>query len=220
MTQESGIPDIRERILSSASTRFTEEGFSRVTVDEIAADVGISKKTFYKHFTSKDELLTVVMDRLLEGIRSQFVSIVESDARFPGKLEALVTFLGQRLTRLSRPMMRDLQRHAPGVWARVEQFRRERIVNEFKALLLRGVDEGFVRSDLDIDLFLMAFTGAAEAVINPSVIAAHPLSVREIIRSVMTVFIRGILTGPALEEFSSVQSPPVRMQTPQLPGVS
>ncbi len=220
MTNVTDTSDIRKRLIAAASERFVEDGFSAVTVDEIAGGLGISKKTFYKHFMSKDELLLVVTDRLLEGVRSQFRSIAEADTGFPEKLEALVTFLGQRITRLSKPLMRDLQKHAPDIWARVEQFRRERILNDLRGLLLKGVREGFVRSDVDIDLFLMGFIGAAEAVLNPAVLADHPLSVREIIRAVMTVFIRGILTGPGLEEFAQVQSRNNRAEIPQLPGAS
>lgn len=210
---------IRERIIAAASERFMEEGFSPVPVEEIATGLGISKKTFYKHFKSKEELLLVVTEGFLEGIRRQFSSIVEADTTFLEKLETLVTFLGQRLTRLSRPMMRDLQRHSPQIWARVQQFRRERIANDFKGLLLRGVAEGFVRRDVNIDLFLMAFIGAVEAVVNPAVLAEQPLSVQEIIRSIMTVFIRGILTGEAAGEFTLIQSRKPGIVIPQLPGV-
>lgn len=221
MTPRPEIPDtpLKERIIVHASDRFFEEGFSHVSVEEIAGALGISKKTFYKNFGSKDELLLVVTDRLLAGIHGQVRSIVDGDAPFLEKLDALMTFLGQRLSRLSRPMMRDLQRHSPGIWARVQQFRRERISNDFKGLLLRGVAEGFVRGDVDIDLVLLAFTGAVEAVVNPAVLAEYPLPVQDVIRSIMTVFIRGILTFSAGEQFALIQSRKTRIPIPQPPGV-
>ncbi|HMK38384.1 MAG TPA: TetR/AcrR family transcriptional regulator [Bacteroidota bacterium] len=210
--------DIRERIIAAASMRFTEEGFSSVTVGEIAAGLGISKKTLYKYFSGKEEILAVVTGRLLDGIRGEFRSIVEGDSSFLVKLEMLVTFLGMRLARFSRPLLRDIQRHSPQIWDRVQQFRRDRISTDFKGLLLRGVADGFVRRDVDIDLFLMAFLGAVEAVVNPAVLAEHPLSVQEIIRSLMSVFFRGILTAGALEEFALLQSGKSSRPVTQLPG--
>jgi AcrR family transcriptional regulator len=195
------------------------EGFSRVTLGEIASGLGISKKTFYKHFRSKDELLLVVTERLLEGVRAQFRSIVEGDASFLVKLEMLVTFLGQRLSLLSRPMLRDLQRHAPGVWERLQQFRRERISNDFKGLLLRGVAEGYVRPDVDIDLFLLAFIGAVEAVVNPAVLSEQTMSVQDVIRSIISLFFRGVLTPGAGEEFARLRSGKSGVSVPQSPGV-
>jgi AcrR family transcriptional regulator len=221
MISPTETPDwpLRERIIVHASDRFFEEGFSHVPVEEIAAALGISKKTFYKHFGSKDELLLLVTERLMAGIHAQFRSIVGGETTFLEKLDSLITFIGQKLTRLSRPMMRDLQRHSPGIWARVEEFRRERISNDFKGLLLRGVAGGYVREDVDIDLFLLAFTGAVEAVVNPAVLADYPLPVRDVVRSIMTVFIRGILTTSAGEEFMLIQSRKTRTPIPQLPGV-
>ena len=220
MSTDNTLPDIRERIIASASVRFMEEGFSPVPVEEIAGSLGISKKTFYKHFASKDELLLVVTDRLLAEVHAEFRAIVEADTGFLEKFETLVTFLGQRLTQLSRPMMRDLQRHSPSLWARVQKFRRERISTDFRGLLLGGVAGGYVRGDVDIDLFLMAFIGAVEAVVNPGVLAGHPLSVREIIRSIMTVFLRGILTDSALEEYARRHARSGANRISQLPGVS
>jgi AcrR family transcriptional regulator len=211
--------DLRDRILAAATGRFMEEGFSSVPLGELASGLGISKKTFYKHFTSKDELLLVVMDRLLEGVRGQIGSIVEGDASFLVKLETLVSFLGARLSQLSRPMLRDLERRAPGLWERLQQFRRERISNDFKGLLLRGVAEGYVRPDVDIDLFLLAFIGAVEAVVNPAVLAEQTMSVQDVIRSIMTLFFRGVLTTGAGEEFARLRSGKSGVSVPQSPGV-
>jgi AcrR family transcriptional regulator len=53
----------RERILSAAYRLFYKEGFARVSVDAIAAAAGVTKRTLYNHFTSKDELLAAVLDR-------------------------------------------------------------------------------------------------------------------------------------------------------------
>lgn len=184
----------KERLIVAASERFLHEGFSNVSIAEIASDLGMSKKTFYKYFRGKEDLLRVVMDRLLTAIAGELLSIVDGDAPFPEKLDQLMTFLGQRLTLLSRPMLRDLQRHSPAVWEHVQQFRRERISREFRSLISRGVAEGYVRTDIDIDLFLMTFIGAVEAVVNPAFLAREPFSVGDVIRSIKTIFFQGILS--------------------------
>ncbi|SES37279.1 transcriptional regulator, TetR family [Lentzea xinjiangensis] len=55
--------DTRSRLVAHATNLFHREGFHAVGVDRLAADLGISKKTLYKQFRSKDELLTEVLDR-------------------------------------------------------------------------------------------------------------------------------------------------------------
>ena len=52
----------RRRILDSAYELFYRKGFSRVGVDEIAAFAGVTKRSLYYHFKSKDELLASVLD--------------------------------------------------------------------------------------------------------------------------------------------------------------
>ena len=74
MTESAAVEDVRERIISVSSERFIEEGFSSVPVEEIAAALGMSKKTFYKHFASKDDLL-------LESLREAFREIVDTWVR-------------------------------------------------------------------------------------------------------------------------------------------
>jgi len=197
----------RELIITAATERFLEEGFSSVSVADIASRVGMSKKTLYVHFAGgKEEILRAVMDRILEEIRSELQSIVDGPGGFLGKLDRLMTFLGRRLTLLNRPIMRDFRRHTPAIWQRIEKFRRERLSNEFRSLICRGMEEGYVRGDIDIDLFLRTFIGAVEAVVNPGFLADAPYSASEVIRSIKTIFFQGILTDSAAAALARLQS--------------
>src|SRR5215216_6135990 len=69
------IPDpatarIRHRILAQARTDFFAHGYSRLTMDELATELGMSKKTLYVHFAGKDEIITAVIDHLATEIRA------------------------------------------------------------------------------------------------------------------------------------------------------
>lgn len=55
-----------DAIVSSVNRLLAEKGFDLMTVDEVAADVGIAKASLYKHFTSKEELAAAAMIRILE----------------------------------------------------------------------------------------------------------------------------------------------------------
>jgi AcrR family transcriptional regulator len=60
--------ETRQRILSTAQQIFLKTGFSKVTMDELANELGMSKKTLYKHFSSKEDLLKVIMTEFRCGI--------------------------------------------------------------------------------------------------------------------------------------------------------
>jgi AcrR family transcriptional regulator len=196
---------VKERILTFASERFFQEGFSKVSVDDLASELVISKKTFYRFFGSKEDLLIQIMDRLVAGVRARFIKILDSDRDFVEKLGEVMTFLGQEVGRLGKPLQADLQRHAPEVWKRIENFRHERITQNFSLLLEQGMDEGFVRKDVNKKIALLSFLGAVENIIRPSVLVNESFSAREALEGIMAIFFHGILTEEAESKLNDIQ---------------
>jgi AcrR family transcriptional regulator len=68
--------DTRQRLIESARERFYRDGFRNVGVDQILADVGISRTAFYKHFESKDDLMLEVLEGLNRWIQDQFREMI------------------------------------------------------------------------------------------------------------------------------------------------
>ena len=60
----------KEKIFSVCEERFFREGFASVSVDEISTNLAMSKKTFYKHFASKEDLVQQIMERFMGTVRS------------------------------------------------------------------------------------------------------------------------------------------------------
>jgi AcrR family transcriptional regulator len=205
IAHERGREPIKERILTLASERFLQEGFSKVSVNDLTSELVISKKTFYKFFGSKEDLLVQVMDRFLAGVRTRFTKILDSERNFVEKLGDVMTFLGQEIGRLGKPLQADLQRHAPEVWRRIENFRRERITQNFSLLLEQGMDEGFVRKDLNKTIALLSFLGAVENIVRPSVLVNESFSAREALQGITAIVFHGILTEEAERKLHDVQ---------------
>jgi AcrR family transcriptional regulator len=187
----------KERILLSASERFLKEGFVHVSVDELAADLGMSKKTLYKHFESKDALFEQFIDRMTGELHRQIRAITELDSPFIEKIDRFMRLLAETAGRMGKPLMRDMQRHKPEIWNRVENFRRERIRENFRGMLSHGVAEGYIRPDLNADLIVLCFLATVESVINPGVLVTHSFSTREAIQGVLRIYFHGILTEDA-----------------------
>ena len=72
MTAQAGKPDMKERILETADRLFYLRGIRAVGVDTIAAEIGISKRTLYNHFPSKDALISAYLAR-------RFIAVPPSD---------------------------------------------------------------------------------------------------------------------------------------------
>jgi len=199
---------LKERILSAAFDRFRTDGFARVSIDDIASSLVMSKKTFYKFFASKDDLIEQLVDRLLADVKAHVERIVSSDQTFVAKLSALLSYLGSLPAHAGLPMLNDLQRHAPHLWKRVEQFRLQRIPDIFSRLLKQGIREGHVRPDLHQRIFLLSYMAAVQLIMQPSVLANESFSAREAISGIMELFFKGALTDRGRKQLAKVQIHP------------
>ena len=59
-------PETTAKILDAASALFWRQGFARVSMDEVAARAGVTKRTLYQHFRSKDDLMAAALSRTSE----------------------------------------------------------------------------------------------------------------------------------------------------------
>lgn len=194
----------KDRILERAREKFMGVGFSKVSVDELVRDLGMSKKTFYKHYASKEELIGQVIDRTVLKARSGVANIVSADADFVMKLNMLLEFLGKTLLQFSRPFLEDLRRNFPDLWKRIEEMRRDTILKNFSNLFSQGAREGVFREDVNQQVLLLTFLSAVEGVINPLVLTQAAFSADQALHSIMNIIYEGVLTNEAREHYRSV----------------
>jgi AcrR family transcriptional regulator len=194
----------RARIIAAARELFFHRGFVRVTADDIAAELGISKATLYREFRSKEDILLAVVRGFMAEITG-CVDILIKDEKlsFVERLAALFSLVGSRISQLGPLFLRDIQKNAPAVWKEVQEFRRDKIIINFKMVLSAGYDQGLFRGDLDADLLMQMFLRLVEEFVNPAEILRSRRSPAETFESVIKVFFQGILTDKGRLDFSA-----------------
>jgi len=195
------IVEEKDRIVESASEKFLSQGISKVTLNEIAADLRMSKKTVYKFFPSKDELLRSIVHMMMGRMERQIDAIVSSSKPFPEKMTELMAFAGKFVGRLSTQFIRDMERFAPALWKEVETFRRERIFSRLEKMFVQAKQEGFFRSDLDHTLFMLIFLHAMQGIMNPTTLSQHSFSAQQAFKGIFKILFEGALTDNARKEF-------------------
>ncbi len=194
---------LRARIVEQAGPLFLSRGFVRVTSDEIASRLGISKATLYKAFPGKEAILREVVRGYMADIQAGVETLIGDRALgFVEKLVALLSFLSGRLARFGPVLARDLQRSAPRLWKEIEEFRRDKILRNFRVILEDGRREGCFRDDVDLDLLLAMFLDLVQQFISPAAILRTGRSPAETFQSVVKVFFQGILTAKGREDLS------------------
>src|SRR5262249_25167414 len=114
------------RIVEAARRDFFAHGFRGVTMDDLAAALGMSKKTLYAHFPSKKAVLEAMLVEKFRDLETEVARITaESSTDFATGLERLLACLQRHAGEIQPPFVRDMQREAPGLFKVVERRRRE-----------------------------------------------------------------------------------------------
>lgn len=216
--RSNGLAGLRQRIVEEAGALFLSRGFVRVTSAEIASRLGISKATLYQAFPGKEAILREVVRGVMTDILAGVERLLgDGSLGFVEKTAALLSYLVTQLSRFEPGLLRDLQRSAPEVWREMEEFRRDKILRNFRTILEDGRRQGCFRDDVDLDLLLAMFLDLVQRFINPSAIMRSGRSPAETFQSVVKVFFQGILTAEGRKGFSV--RPPVPFE-PRKEGVS
>jgi AcrR family transcriptional regulator len=190
--------EIKDRIIQAAFKHFFLHGFSKVTMDEIASSVGMSKKTIYKFYPSKTELLCAVSDGMLFEAEAGIRNIIQNPKTdFLEKIKAMVTFVGIHLSKLSKPLVDDIRLNAPQLWKKISDFRTKNIYENFSSLIREGIQKKMLRDDVDENLFLLIYAKIIEDVINPEILSQLPLSAIQLYENIVKIVFEGILTEEA-----------------------
>ena len=176
-------------------------GFSKVTMDELVRQLGISKKTMYQHFRSKDELLEAVVEWQIIEISGKVKTIMDAPGDFAGKLLGLWTLIGTMLSRFSKQMQDDLRRFRPDLWQRIDEIRRKNVRANFTHLIEDGIRMNFIRPDVDKEILMLIFLNSVSGILNPEVLVEQPFTAEQAFKTIFRVLLDGVLTDKAREHF-------------------
>jgi AcrR family transcriptional regulator len=202
MKRASVAPPLRRRILERAAPLLFARGFSKLTMDELAAELGISKRTLYQHFASKQQLLSEVLAGMMRSTAAAAERLIKDPAAdFWTKLTGLLALLTGRLSQLSPAFLGDLERNAPDLWREIDDFRRGKINDNFLRLYRSGVRQGMVRDDIDPRLLLLLYATLVQQLVNPRTAARLGRGPDEVLDAVARVFFAGVLTDRARAKY-------------------
>lgn len=198
--------EIRNRILEVAEKQFFKFGFTKVTVSEIASELGMSKKTLYKHFPRKDTLLREVIESMMRETVTWVSSLMRDDTiDFLDKLRQLMKLLGEQISRIGRLLIQDVRKNLPQIWKEIDELRTKIILVNFGNLLNEGVRRGAFRTDINQQLLMLMYSNTVQNIMNPEVLSQHPFSASDAFEAIIKVFFEGILTDKGRAKYFADQ---------------
>ena len=149
------LPAEAQRLVEAARAHFFRHGFRSVTMDDLADELAISKKTLYAHFPSKIALLEAVLADKFASIGAKLEQITrEHPHDFSAALHELLASTQRELDEIKPPFIRDMQQKTPELFKMVERRRAELIERFFGKLFAEGQQAGMVRKDIPAKLMI------------------------------------------------------------------
>jgi AcrR family transcriptional regulator len=196
---------VPHRILEQARLHFFEHGYSAFTMDGLAAELGMSKKTLYVHFTGKDEIVRAVINGLGREIRADAETLLhDRHLTFAEKLRGFVEGMVARMASLHPDTIRDLQRFAPELYRLVEEMRGKNIPYVFGRFVEEGQLSGDVRTDLNAAFAIEFYLHAMQGLLHPSSLERLRLHPREVIAGAIDLFFGGLLTSTGRKDYEKL----------------
>lgn len=189
------------RIVRQARAHFFEHGYSQCTMDELAAELGMSKKTLYVHFASKEALMAAVIDDLGREIRGSADALFANrQLNFAEKLRGFAEGMVERLAKTNPRLLRDLQRFAPELFRRLVEVREKNIPYIFGRFIEEGQLAGMVRTDVRTDFAVAFFISAMNGLVQPATMDRLDLGPRDIAPRAIELLFGGLLTPAGRKE--------------------
>jgi len=182
-----------EKILRYAQEKFHKEGFYKTSMDEIAKDLQISKKTIYKYYPSKEKLVEHVVTDGLTCDSTDIDAIVNSDENVVIKFVKITNLNCQRIGRFSEKYFRDLQVHTPHVWQLVDEFRIKKIRQTLVKLIEQGKEDKLVEN-YPVEIIITAMVATIRTVMTAEFTSTTNLTLQEAFRHTIDMLMNGMLT--------------------------
>lgn len=187
--------ETRRRIVATAQERFMTSGFSNATMDDIARDLGMSKKTLYEFFPGKKELLRATNRLKNETCELEFRAIASEEKDFFARARRTFGYIARLYSRLTPAYLTDIRRNAPEVWAEIQEFRRTRVRRHMLELLDQGVAQGVLRKDLDRDALVRLYLTMTSALLYPEISGWEPgEQITPVFETFVKVYFEGLIT--------------------------
>jgi AcrR family transcriptional regulator len=186
----------RQRIINAARVHFFSHGFRSVTMDDLAEELGISKKTLYAHFPGKFDLLEAVLADKFASVEAMLRAITHSHPHdFPATLQELLAGTHRELDEIKPPFVRDMRQKAPDVFKLVERRRAALIQRYFGKFFVEGQRAGMVRKDVPVKLIIEILLAVVQSIMNPPKMEELGMMPKEGFAGILKIILEGALTA-------------------------
>lgn len=194
---------MKEYIIDRAIENFLQYGFKSFTMDDLAHDLGMSKKTLYELYSSKTELVEVCSERIMASFDEKCDFFQREEGVIGNIFKMQKYFLEKYKITTNRPLW-ELKKYYPKIHQKVSVRFKERDDNFVEMIVNQGIKEGVFRDSIDVNFVKSFYSGIHKMNEDPDIFPESHFSVSQVLQTQMEFFIRMLANDKGIEQLEQV----------------
>ena len=200
--------ETKEKIIGSAEELFMQYGIRSVTMDDVARQSSMSKKTIYQYFDNKDSLVLAVAVNHFEREKAEFLEIENIAENAVHELILVSQCIRKHVFKMNPSLLFDMQKYHGSSWDTYLKFKHGTIRGQIMRNIERGKSEGLFRDEIDSEILSIIRVEQVQLVFDPSIFPTDKFDFRAVQMQIMDHFVNGLLTDKgrnAYREFTETE---------------
>ena len=185
---------MEERILHKAQELFFRYGLKAITMDEVAKELGMSKKTLYEHFKNKNEIIIKVTEAYLTHQNIEHQNCTQNAKDAVEELILLMGSLHRIFDNFDVRIINEMQRYYPDAWNIWLEFKENTIMKDIKDNLTKGIKQGLFRQNINIDIIARMRLEQIQLAMDTRYFPSDMYNLAEVNAQLLEQYINGLCT--------------------------
>jgi TetR/AcrR family transcriptional regulator, cholesterol catabolism regulator len=177
---------------------FMKFGIKSVTMDDIARELAVSKKTIYKLFSDKNDLVRSIIEHKVELDRAECLHFQHNSENAVDALFNVSRFVIENLSNINPSVIYDLQKYHPDAWQIMVKHKWDFVLSMIRNNIERGIKEGVYRADMEVETIARLYVGSTDLIIGGDVFPWPEFKFDKLFHETVYFHIRGMANEKGL----------------------
>ena len=186
--------DTKQRIQKAAHGLVMQYGIRSISMDDIAANLGMSKKTIYQYFKDKDELIEAVVDEVIDTNQCACNDDISKSENAVHEIFLVMDMMAEMFKTMNPSILHDMQKYHPVAFSKFMKHKNEFLYNVCTQNLKRGVKEELYRPEIVVDILCRYRVETMFIPFNPEFQQSLKHSLAKIEEEILIHFLFGLVS--------------------------
>jgi AcrR family transcriptional regulator len=168
-------------------------------MDDVARELGISKKTLYKYFKDKNDLIVKGVQMKIDADEEQCGSVECQNGNAIDELFAISEFVVQNLSNINPSVIFELKKYHPEAFEILNKHKWEFVLKTIRKNINRGIEEGIYRDNMDPEIIARLYVGSTDLIMEGSIYPWPEFKVDKVYLEILRFQIRGLANKKGIE---------------------